>query len=77
MWQRLRKLVGGGGRSEADQAVAAAEQDYQAAVRQAAEVDELVSRITVHGSANHIGERVNKGFTANLANLAQRREREA
>lgn len=72
MWKRLRKLVGGVGRAEAEAAQSTAELDYQAAVKQAAEIDRLIAPIMAHGARNHIGERVNAGITANLAALAAR-----
>ena len=62
MWKRLRKLVGGTAKTEAERAVVTAEVDYQAAVQQANELDELVQRIQEHGYRNHIGERVMAGI---------------
>lgn len=70
MWKRLQKFVGGVGKAEAEAAHSTAELDYQAAVRQAAEIDRLIAPIMAHGAKNHIGARVNAGITANLAALA-------
>ena len=70
MWKRLRRLVGGDAKAEAESALAEAERDYQAALRVDADVDVLVSRIQQHGTTNHIGQRLNAGITANLAALA-------
>lgn len=77
MWKKLRKLVGGDAKAEAEQALQAAEADYESTVRQEADIDLLVSRIYAHGTENHIGERTLAGLTSNLADLARHRAKEA
>jgi len=62
VWKKLRKLVGGGVKAEADQANAAADKSLQDAQSRAAEISQLVGRIQQHGYVNHIGERVLAGI---------------
>lgn len=62
IWKKLRKLVGGGVKAEAEHANAAAEKSLADAQARTAEVNQLVGRIHQHGFVNHIGERVMAGI---------------
>jgi hypothetical protein len=62
VWKKLRKLVGAGGKAEAERAQAEAEKSLEAAQSRTAEIEQLVGRIRQHGYVNHIGERVMAGI---------------
>lgn len=62
VWKKLRKLVGGGVKAEADRANAAADKSLADAQSRTAEIAQLVGRIQEHGYVNHIGERVLAGI---------------
>lgn len=62
MWKKLRKLVGAGGKAEAEKANAAADRSLAEAQARTKEIAQLVGRIEQHGYVNHIGERVMAGI---------------
>jgi hypothetical protein len=58
MWKRLRKLVGGDARAEAEAAGLTAESSLKQAETQAVHAQRVTGRILEHGRRNHFGERI-------------------
>ena len=58
MWKRLRKLVGGDAKAEAEAAQADAAGSLRRAESQAVQAQNITSRILEHGRRNHFGERI-------------------
>lgn len=56
---RLRKLVGGAGRAEAEAAAVDAERRLSLEQTRTAEIRELTDKLRAHGERNHFGERIN------------------
>lgn len=58
MWKKLRNLVGGAGKAEAEAAQATAAGSLERAESQAVQAQNITSRILEHGRRNHFGERI-------------------
>lgn len=58
MWKRLRRLVGGDARAEAQAAQAEADVSLVRAETQAVQAQRITDRILEHGRRNHFGERI-------------------